>query len=73
MSTIDIRKELHQYIDNSTDDIITAVYAMLKTYNNDSNETVDIQEYNNDIDRAMKAMDNGEFDLHEDVKKALLK
>ena len=73
MSTIDIRKELHNYIDNSTDDIIAAVYAMLKTYNKDSNEAVDIQEYNNDIDEAMKEMNNGEFDLHEDVKKALLK
>lgn len=73
MSIIDIRKELHNYIDNSTDDIIAAVHAMLKTYNNDSNEAVDIQEYNNDIEQAMKAMDDGEFDLHEDVKKALLK
>ena len=73
MSTIDIRKELHNYIDNSTDDIIAAVYAMLKTYNNDSKEAVDIQEYNNDIEKAMKEMENGEFDLHEDVKKALLK
>lgn len=73
MSTIDIRKELHHYIDNSTDDIIAAVYAMLKTYNKDYSEDIDTQEYNSDIDTAMKAMDNGEFDLHEDVKKALLK
>ena len=73
MSTIDIRKELHHYIDNSTDDIISAVYAMLKTYNNDNSEDVDIQEYNNDIDEAMKEIDNGEFDSHEDVKKSLLK
>ena len=73
MSTIDIRKELHNYIDNSTDDIIAAVYALLKTYNNDYNESVDIKEYNSDIEEAMKEMDNGEFDLHEDVKKSLLK
>ena len=73
MSNIEIRKELHNYIDNSTDDIIAAVYALLKTYNNDNNEVVDMLEYNTDIDRAMKAIENGEFDLHEDVKKALLK
>jgi len=74
MSTIDIRKELHHYIDNSPDDIIAAVFAMLKTYNNDYySEDIDIQQYNNDNDTVMKAMDNGEFDLHEDVKKALLK
>jgi hypothetical protein len=73
MSTTDIRKELHHYIDNSTDDIIAAVYAMLKTYNNDNSEDIDIKEYNNDIEQAMKAMDHGEFVSHEDAKKALLK
>lgn len=73
MSSIEIRAELHKYIDNSTDDIIAAVYAMLKTYNHDNDEVVDIQEYNADIDRAMKAIDNGEFDLHDDVKKEFLK
>ena len=73
MSNIDIRKELHQYIDTSTDDIIAAVYAMLKTYNSEPGEDIDIQEYNNDIDAAMKEMDKGEFTSHESAKKSLLK
>jgi hypothetical protein len=73
MSNMDIRKELHQYIDNSTDDIIAAVYAMLKTYNSEQNADVDIQEYNNDINEAMKEIDNGEFTSHESAKKSLLK
>ena len=73
MSNIDIRKGLHQYIDNSTDDIIAAVYAMLKTYNSEHNADIDIQEYNNDIDAAMMEMDNGEFTSHESAKKSLLK
>lgn len=73
MSSIDIRKELHQYIDNSTDDIIAAVYAMLKTYNNNQSEAVNLQEYNNDIDEAMKEMDSGKFITHDDVRKSLLK
>ena len=70
---MDIRKELHQYIDNSTDDIIAAVYAMLKTYNSEQNTDVDIQEYNNDINEGMKEIDNGEFTSHESAKKSLLK
>ena len=73
MSSIEIRKELHNYIDNSTDDIITAVYALLKTYNNDNCEAVDLKEYNSDIDEAMKEMDSGDFVSHDDVKKMLLK
>ena len=73
MTNIDIRKELHQYIDYSTDDIIAAVYAMLKTYNSEHTDDIDIQEYNNDIDSAMKEMDKGEFISHDAVKKSLLK
>ena len=73
MSNIEIRKELHNYIDNSTDDIIAAVYALLKTYNNDNNELVDLAEYNNDIDEAMKEMDKGDFITHNNVKKSILK
>jgi hypothetical protein len=73
MSNIDIRKELHQYIDNSTDDIIAAVYAMLKTYNSEPGEDIDMKEYNDDIDTAMKEIDNGEFTSHDAAKKSLLK
>jgi hypothetical protein len=73
MNNINIRKELHQYIDNSTDDIIVAVYAMLKTYNSEDKAEIDIAEYNNDIDAAMKEMDSGEFTSHEAAKKSLLK
>ena len=73
MSSIEIRKELHQYIDNSTDDIIAAVYALLKTYNSDDTVSVDLEEYNSDIDEAMKEMDAGKFASHDDVKKSLNK
>ena len=69
MSNIEIRKELHNYIDNSTDDIIAAVYALLKTYNNDNNELVDLAEYNNDIDRAIEEYKRGEVLPHEAVVK----
>lgn len=73
MSTLDIRKELHQYIDNSTDDIVAAVYAMLKTYNSEPGDDIDVKEYNNDIDAAMKEIDGGEFSSHDSAKKSLLK
>lgn len=73
MSNIDIRKELHQYIDNSTDDIIAAVYAMLKTYNSEGKAEIDVAEYNTDIDAAIKEIATGEFTTHEAAKKSLLK
>ncbi len=34
---------------------------------------IDLEEYNNDIDTAMKEMDEGKYVLHEDAVKSLLK
>jgi hypothetical protein len=32
-----------------------------------------LEEYNRDIETAMKKMDEGEYDLHDEVVKSLLK
>ena len=74
MSAIEIREQLHKYIDSSADDIIAAVYSLFKTYNNvniSSDKNTDIDHYNNEIDKAMHEIDNGIYKNHEDVKKAL--
>ena len=74
MSAIEIREQLHKYIDSSPDDIIAAVYSLFKTYNNvniSSDKNTDIDHYNNEIDQAMQEIDNGIYKNHEDVKKAL--
>lgn len=34
---------------------------------------IDLEEYNKDIDTAMKEMDEGKYELHEDVVKRLFK
>ena len=68
MGTIEIREKLHQYVDNSEDDIINAVFALFKTYNSSPKMSeADIEEYNRDIDKAMKEIDNGNFVTHEEV------
>jgi hypothetical protein len=74
MSTIEIREKLHQYIDNSEDDIINAVFALFKTYNNSPKmNSADIDEYNKDIDEAMAEIDKGNFYTHEEVKSMIKK
>ena len=74
MSTIEIREKLHQYVDNSEDDIINAVFALFKTYNNSpkmNNE--DILEYNKDINEALKEIDKGNFLSHSEVESLIKK
>lgn len=73
MSSIEIRKELHDYIDNSSDEIIASVFAMLKTYNDiEKNKTEDLEEYNSEIENARKEIENGIYSTHEDAAKLLL-
>ncbi len=72
MSTIEIREKLHQYIDNSTDDIVAAVFAFFKTYNKtDKDEEIDINEYNRELEEAMAEIDNGEFNTQSEVESVI--
>ena len=74
MSTIEIREKLHKYIDSSEDDIIAAVFAFFKTYNNiPKDEPLDIAEYNKDINEAMAEIDRGEFYTQEEVEAIIKK
>ena len=41
--------------------------------NGNSVEEIDLEEYNSDIEVAMKEMDNGEYTSHDEVRKILLK
>ncbi len=60
---------MHNYIDSSEDDIIAAVFAFFKTYNNiPKDEPVNIAAYNKDINEAMAEIDRGEFNTQEEVE-----
>ena len=41
--------------------------------NSNANEEIDLDEYNMDIETAMKEMDNGEYTSHDEVRKILIK
>jgi predicted transcriptional regulator len=74
MSTIEIREKLHEYIDKSEDDIVNAVFALFKTYNNSSKMSrEEIGEYNKEIDEAMIEINNGNFTTHEEVETIIKK
>jgi hypothetical protein len=72
MEATQIRKQLHQYIDKSNDNIVEALLSFFKTFNKDvADEYIDLDEYNDDIDTAMVEFRKGNFTSHEDVKKEL--
>jgi guanylate kinase len=73
MEATQVRKQLHDYIDNSNDNVVEALLSFLKANNNDivKDELIDLDEYNDDIDAAMTEFKKGNFTSHEDVKKEL--
>ncbi len=73
MSTLETREQLHKLIEESDDSIVNAIYAMLKSYNKDSFEEIDLDEYNNDIDKAIEEIKQGEFTTHDQAIKKLHK
>lgn len=68
-----IRKELHDYIDNSSDNVVETLLQFLKAKSNYivEEDSVDLGEYNIDIDIAMDEFAKGNYTSHEDVKQAL--
>ena len=72
MNTLEIREKLHKYIDSSDDDIVTALFAFFKSYNDVPKEKQeDISEYNQEINEAMSEYAKGNYTTHEDVLKEL--
>ena len=73
MSSLETREQLHKLIEESDDNVVRAIYAILKSYKGNSYEEIDLDEYNNDIDRALEEIKKGEFTTHEQAIKQLYK
>jgi hypothetical protein len=75
MEATQVRKQLHDYIDNSNDNVVEALLSFLKAKNEDifTDESVDLDEYNADIENAMKEIDKGNFYTENEVESMIKK
>jgi hypothetical protein len=64
---IEKRKKLHEYIDNSNDEVVNNLYSYLQIPK--SSYADFLKNYNSEIDEAMARIDQGFFVSHEDVEK----
>jgi len=55
METTDLRKELHQYIDESDDKLVRMLYAMIKAYNEHGDEYEFTEEEIKEFDEIKEA------------------
>ncbi|HEX8460494.1 MAG TPA: hypothetical protein VF623_03655 [Segetibacter sp.] len=67
MNTIEKRKKLHEYIDNSNEEVVDSLYSYLQTPK--SSHVDFVRNYNSEIDEAMARIDKGFFTSHENVEK----
>lgn len=68
MNTVDIKNRLHREIENGDTRLLKMMYALIREYKDESiGESVSIEQYNREIEEAMRRMDAGEFTPHEQV------
>ncbi|MEM7551078.1 MAG: hypothetical protein AAF363_15450 [Bacteroidota bacterium] len=67
MGAAQIRKELHNFIDNGDTKLIKLLYAVAKEYTDD--ERISLEQYNKELDEAEAEIDRGEFLTHEEAVK----
>jgi hypothetical protein len=73
MSTAELRKKVHEFINDSDERMLRVVYAMLQAYQSEAELGTSVEEYNNEIDEAMARMDTGEYYTQDEAKEILKK
>ena len=71
MGESEIRKKVHEYINESDDSTLRIVYAMLEVLHAEAGLGTSIDQYNKEIDEAMGRIDGGEFYTHEQAVELL--
>lgn len=67
MNIIEKRRKLHEFIDNSNENIVDTLFSLIERQK--ISYTDFLKDYNKEIDEAMKKIDKRDFITHEDVEK----
>ncbi|MFZ5553753.1 MAG: hypothetical protein ACOZCO_11610 [Bacteroidota bacterium] len=75
MTATAIRKKIHQYIDSADEQVVKAVYAMLKELDKAPADMkrFSIEEYNESIEKAEREIAAGKFLTHKEALKQISK
>jgi hypothetical protein len=73
MKTVELRKRIHEIIDASDDEIIKAVYILLQANNTENILGESIEKYNEELDIAEAAIDEGKFITQQDLENTIKK
>lgn len=70
-----IRKKVHQYIETADEQVVKAIYAMVKELDKapESMKRFSMEEYNKSIDKAEAEVKNGKFLSHKEALKQISK
>ncbi len=76
MDTLQIKKELHQYIDNGDERFLRLVHTIAKNYNSSEDfslpgSPMEIETYRKRIREAKERVREGYFTTHEDLEKEM--
>ncbi len=67
MNSLEKKAKLHEYIENSDEQVVESLYSFIQGQNTLHEEF--LENCNREIDDAMASIDKGFFSAHEDVEK----
>ena len=69
MGEIEIKEQVHLLVDESDEQILRAVKAMLEAYHSEKWTEEQVKDFNADIEVSENEYKNGDFIMHEEVIK----
>jgi len=72
MTTVAIRKKLHEFIDSLEDKKAQAIYTLFEDEINNE-QRISLQQYNNELAEAEAEYEKGEYVTHDEVLKQMKK
>ena len=68
-NTLELRDRVKELVDNSGEEVLHQVYELLQAGPKAKWHNESLRKYNEEIDEAMKRMDEGHFVTHEKLEK----
>ncbi len=72
MASVDLRKDLRNYIDHADDKLLRMIKALVEIYHEDS-ERISVEQYNRELQASEAQIERGEFFTHEEMGERIKK
>ena len=70
MATLDLRQDIHDYIDAADERLLKMIKALVETYHDDA-DRISVERYNRELEASEAQIERGEFFTQEQVRQRI--